>query len=357
MSAARPDLVLHIGSGKTGTSTVQGFLHRNRRRLVRRAGLLFPSSPGRRRHIRLGLSVTDDVSVVETIGYHRQGVASPQELRDRFRHELEAEIAEVAPDRVLLSDEALFGCTQDAMTRLSDYAASITDRVRLVCYLRRQDDHLISRYQQVVKTGETQRLTERTARGDFTSTYDYADRLRAWRSRMHPDRMVVRAFEREQFVDGSLLADFLDAAGIGLSEDDLRPVDSRNESLDADCVEFLRLLNLYLRDLGTPRHTISHQRIVRRLAPHSDGPVLTLPDADLDQFMSRWEEGNAWVAQHLLERPDGALFTTPRRRSGTTDEQRLDPDRLPRLMELAELPREAHAALRRIAEREARDRS
>lgn len=349
-----PDIILHIGSGKTGTSTVQGFLHRNRRPLLRRAGVLFPSSPGRRRHIRLGLSMTSDESVVQLVGYHRQKVASPDELRRRFRSELEQEIADASPSRLLLSDEALFGSAPEAMGRLADYTAEVGGRVRLVCYLRRQDDHLISRYQQVVKTGETLRLTERQASMDFTDTYDYATRLLTWQQRLRPDQMVVRPFERDQFRDGSLLVDFLDAADIDLAVDSLRGVDSSNESLDAESVEFLRLLNLHLReDQGVAAHTISHQRIVRLLAPHSDGPVLTLPDDELDRFMARWEGCNARVARDLMGRADGVLFTAPRRSRNTTTVQHLDPARLPRLMELAEIAPESHEPLRRIAEREA----
>jgi hypothetical protein len=38
------DLVLHIGSGKTGTSSIQGFLHRNRDRLAT-LGYLYPRTP------------------------------------------------------------------------------------------------------------------------------------------------------------------------------------------------------------------------------------------------------------------------------------------------------------------------
>lgn len=54
---SRPvDLILHVGMGKTGTSSVQFFLRDNRERL-REMGVLFPASPGNARHTRLGLFV------------------------------------------------------------------------------------------------------------------------------------------------------------------------------------------------------------------------------------------------------------------------------------------------------------
>ena len=48
------------------------------------------------------------------------------------------------------------------------------------------------------------------------------------------------------FVDGSLYQDFLECCGHRRSGPmDLQQVTNRNESLDAESVEFLRLLNLY----------------------------------------------------------------------------------------------------------------
>ncbi|HEX5860251.1 MAG TPA: hypothetical protein VFY58_00315, partial [Nocardioides sp.] len=52
----RRAVVLHIGMGKTGTTSIQGWLHRNRERLAER-GILYPASPGERRHVRLGLAM------------------------------------------------------------------------------------------------------------------------------------------------------------------------------------------------------------------------------------------------------------------------------------------------------------
>ena len=249
--------------------------------------------------------------------------------------------------------KGLYGCSDPALRRLRGFTDRVAGRLRLVVYVRRQDDHLISRYQQVVKTGEVCRLHE-WAQQDLARTYDYHSRLRTWAALLDPTELVVRRFEPESFAGGSLHQDFLDAAAIDVRVGDLREAPKRNESLDADSVEFLRLLNLYrVEQEAAVSGLIDNRPYNRRLAGASDGPVLTLPTSFLDEFMSRWAESNQQVARHFLGDSTGRLFRTPRKTANTTTEQRLDPARLDHFFELSELPEDLHAPLRRIAEREA----
>jgi hypothetical protein len=349
------DLVLHIGSGKTGTSSIQAFLHRNRDRLAD-LGHLYPRTPGLTRHVRLGLFIQPDDRLPTFIAWHRQRASSPEAFRKSFRRRLLREINESGLSRVMFSDEALYGSPPEALRRLHRFVDRIAGSLRLVVYLRRQDDHLVSRYQQVVKVGETRRLTEWTGEPEHADTYDYYNRLRTWERLLEPDEFVVRRFEPEGFVDGSLLQDFLEAAGIDARADDMIQAPSRNVSLDAETVEFLRLFNLYrVENEGASVGLIDNRAFVKRLAEVSTGPILTLPPASLDRFMARWEEGNQALAQRYLS--DGReMFRMPRNTDDTTAEQHIDPERLDHYATLLELPVQVHAPLRRMAEREAKER-
>jgi hypothetical protein len=356
-AAARPvDLVLHIGTGKTGTTSIQTFLHRNRDRLAGR-GVLYPRSPGMERHTRVSLSLLPDHLLTRTSSWPRQSAASPAELRETFQRELVAEIAQSGLGRVVLSDEALYGAPLGALRRLRELTERLARSVRVVVYLRRQDDHLISRYQQVVKVGETRRLAERVKALDLSDLYDYRKRLGVWQRVVEPTSLVVRRFERASFVDGSLHQDFLDAAGVDVGADELEQVTELNESLDAESVEFLRLFNLFrVQNEGARVGQIDNRSYVERLWKASGdppGPTLTLPPALLDEFMATWEESNAAVAAEFLDDPSGQLFRTPRKSDNLTSDQVLDPTRLDRYLEVLELPAELHAPLRALAESEA----
>jgi hypothetical protein len=351
------DLVLHIGTGKTGSSSIQYFLDQNRDGLAD-LGHLYPKSPGRRRHTRLGLYIRPDGMLDDAPGWRRQRFSSPTSFRRAFRRRLFKEMNEAGLSRLLFSDETLYGSPVPALQGLRRFTDRIARSVRLVVYLRRQDDHLVSRYQQLVKAaGETRRLTERTQQFEMTNTYDYYARLSTWRRLVEPDTFVVRRFERESFVDGSLHQDFFDAAGIEARADEMQQVEQVNESLDAEAVEFLRLLNiLRVEDETAATMLPGNHPLVVKLAAASTGPTLTMPPDFLNRFMTRWEESNRAVASEFLGDDGGPLFHLPRRSAQTTTEQHLDPARLDDFLELLELPERVHAPLRAVVEREAQAR-
>ena len=351
---SRPLDILHVGMGKTGTSSIQYFLRDNRERLAD-LGILYPKTPGGGRHGRLGLSVKPDAETMVSPEWARQKQSDPAKFRRAFRRRLFAEIERSGLSRVLFSDEILFGSSGATLRRLRRFTDRIAQSLRLVVYLRRQDDHMVSRYQEQVKIGWVLRLRE-WAQEDMSGLYDYGARIRMHERLLAPIEFDVRRFEPDSFLDGSLFQDFLEAAGIEVRADDLAQGPNRNKSLDAESLEFLRLLNVYrVQSEAATMGLIDNRSLVTQLAEVSTGPILTMPAPFLDEFMARWEESNRRVAREILGDESGQLFRLPRKTSNTTTEQRLDPARLDHFLALAELPEQIHAPLRALAEREATD--
>lgn len=343
------DLVLHVGMRKTGTSSIQFFLRDNREALAAR-GVLYPRTPGGGRHHRLGLSVKTVPELDRSPEWERLGRPDPLGFRRRFRRRFLTEVEESGLSRVLLSDEDVFGSTFQTLNRLGRWTSRISRSLRLVVYLRRQDDHLVSVYQQEVKLGETRRLAD-WARQDMSDLYNYHRRLRKHVRFLAPTELEVRRYERDAFPDGSILQDFLDAAGVEARAEDLVQGADRNVGLDAESVEFVRLLNLHRveTESATPG-LIDNRELGKRLGGMSEGPALTLPDAVLDEFMARWERPNELVAREFLGEPSGRLFRAPRRTHGTTVEQRLDPGRIADLVRATELSDDLVAPLQALAD-------
>lgn len=342
------DAILHLGTGKTGTTSIQHFMRLNRPKLLER-GVLYPRSPGGGRHTRFGLSFRSTEEFDRMPAWHQMRAQSPERFRRRFHRRLAEEIRGARPERVLFSDEALYGLPNEALGRLREYVDSLGGELRLIVYLRRQDDHLISFYQQQVKVGETRRLVS-WLRGGLDFTYDYGRRLDRLEDELKPTSFVVRPFERDRFRNGVLEEDFLDAAGI--DGDGFETVRSKNETMDAATVEFLRLYNLHMvEDHGAQVGVMDHRGLVHRLNQHSSGPALTLPEDALDRFMGKWEDSNRAVATKYLGEPE--LFRAPRRRQNVTDRQVLGPAAVEDFMEIAELPDDVRERIRLIAAREA----
>ncbi len=342
------EVVLHLGTGKTGTTSIQHYMRRNRQLLSER-GVLYPRTPGSGRHTKFGLSFRSVEEFDTMPAWHQMRAQSPERFRRRFHRKLLDEIRAAAAPRVLFSDEALYGLPDPALRRLREFTDGLGGTTRLVVYLRRQDDHAISLYQQQVKVGETRRLVS-WLRNNRDFTYDYGRRLEQLERGLEPTSFVVRRFERGAFRSGRLEADFLDAAGIDGAG--FESVESKNETLDAATVEFLRLYNLHqLEHAGARPGVMDHRVLVQRLGRRSTGPALTLPEAALDRFMAMWSESNRAVAGRYLGEPE--LFGASRRREGTTDRQVVDPTAIEELMDTAGFADDVRKQMRQIAAREA----
>jgi len=338
--------------GKTGTSSIQFFLRDHREALASR-GILYPATPGRGRHHKLSLSVKSRQELALSPEWVRVGQTDPAKFRRSFRRRLLREIEDSRLTRVLFSDEVLFGSSYPTLRRLGKWTSRISRSLRLVVYLRRQDDHLVSRYQEEVKLGEVRRLDD-WAHQDMSGLYDYYARLRKHDELLAPMELEVRRYERDRFPAGSVLQDFLEAVGVDAGVADMARERERNVALDAESLEFLRLLNVHRveNESATPG-LMDTRDLVPRLADASVGPLLTLPDAFLDTFMARWDRSNELVAREFLGDRSGVLFRTPRKSGDATVEQLLDPTRIDHFVRVAELSEELVAPLRVLAEQQA----
>ncbi|UAL30085.1 hypothetical protein K8W59_00545 [Nocardioides rotundus] len=324
-------------------------MNRNRD-LLAATGTLYPATPGRARHALFTTFLTPDAELDDSAVWHRVKEQDPARFRRRFKRDLLAEVAASGLSSVLLSEETLFKSSEGTLRRLRRFARRNARSLRIVVYLRRQDDHLVSRYQQGVKIGEIRRLSDPTLHLDYSDVYDYRGRLARIEEILEPDELVVRRYERDAFHRGSLYADFLRTVGVDLPEDGWELPEDRNVSLGAETVEFLRLLNLRrVHHAGARVGMIDNREIVRTLAVEPQGPTLTLPDPVLDDFMAQWADGNAEVARRWLGAGDGVLFRTPRRTAGTTPRQFLDPDRVDHFAGLLGLSEAERVPLRLLA--------
>ena len=121
-------LILHIGQQKTGSTSLQNFLLSNRDHLYQRYGFLYPQPIKGRKH--------------KSLLHWLKGDRSDEELHDMI------------PDHqglACLSDENLYNIPREKIQRLYALLKPHFDRIEIIYFLRRQDRHVISHYQQKVR--------------------------------------------------------------------------------------------------------------------------------------------------------------------------------------------------------------
>ncbi len=238
-------LFLHIGTEKTGTTTLQTMFAENRETLSN-AGLLYPYTPGPVNHVGsalYALDLEDRPDLRAALGLHTADQLAA--YRDAFVARLSQEAHASHCGALLISNEHLSSrLTQQAqIERLVHGLRQVTPTIRVVVYLRPQYELAPSWYSTSIKSGNTEPFSPPLGDGNYF--YNYDKLLRNWEAVVSQGNITVRLFDRAGFVGGNLIDDFFAAIGQHRPGGLIVPSD-KNTSLDAQTLEFLRLANKHV---------------------------------------------------------------------------------------------------------------
>ena len=300
---------LHIGTEKTGTTSIQSFLKNNRDALVQ-LGTVVPVSAGRQNHLALTGYAQADATIDDVRIAH--AVRTPDEVppyRARVEQELFAELADVK-GQVVLTNEHLSSRlrTRPEIARLKVLLDRIAPRTTVVVYLRNQVDFLASWYSTSVKAGSILPMV-RPLPLTVAEMMDYAKLLADWSAVFGRDNVVARRFVTADFPDGDLIADF--AGVIGLDAAGLPRPERLNEALDVECLAFLRQFNRHVPRIENGRLNPLRKPIVAVIERASEGPAYRLPAPFAEQIAASYADTNAVVAAAYFPGLAGPLFPPP----------------------------------------------
>jgi hypothetical protein len=304
-SDIRP-IFLHIGTHKTGTSSIQHYLAKGRATL-RRRGFVVPAVAGQKNHYNLPLyALSDDDRSALRLTHGLTSEAQVHEFRRSFLEALEADVRSWADDdTILLSSEHLIHLRAPAeFGRLKEVLAAMGPRpVRIVIYLRRQDAYYVSAYAQHIRGGSTDAWLSKESFDHLV--LDYRVILDRWGDAFGRENLCIRPFERSQLVGNDAVVDFLAFVGCSGIEG---ATAERNVSLDAQATEFLRRLNPLFPRFVDDRINEDRRALVQALTSISKGPQLRLDRNSAMEILARYQESNAEIATRYLGRADGRLF-------------------------------------------------
>jgi glycosyltransferase involved in cell wall biosynthesis len=287
---------LHIGLHKTGSSSIQAFLAANAARLAVE-GFALPDTLGRTAHHSFARVHQPERSWSSTPRYPT--LASMRMAVDRAH-----EVALAQPgEHVVYSSEALRTC--EARVVVASLAPS---PVRVVVFLRRQDEWLESQWNQRLKKG----LDLPSRRSDYLSRirFDYSATLQPWADAVGVSSLAVIPFEREQLPLG-LERHFLQALGIDAFDGFVVPPPI-NRRLNRACAAWYREIHRAIRLPPVDQRRL--QRLLEEFSALEPDPPewrnVFSPEERLD-LLERHRASNAAVARDLLGRADGVLFRAP----------------------------------------------
>ncbi len=174
--------IIHIGTNKTGTSTLQSFLHTNSSKLET-LGICYPN-----------------------IGMHS---SAHHELVTRFKansnlNNLQGELSilENKFETAIFSSESFHTLAQPE--RLLPFFPK--NSTNIVVYIREHATYLSSWYQQAIQARNTSLSFE-----EFIQIFkaDYCDLVKKWVDTFGRENIHIRLYERDKLVDRDIVSDFL----------------------------------------------------------------------------------------------------------------------------------------------------
>jgi len=191
-------MILHVGAPKTGSSSIQFFLRKNKDKLYEK-GFLVPD-----RDLGLdGLVTGEHVWAVERIS--SRGDREVLKVFSNIKREIEKSKKEM---NIIVSAENL--CNTKMAEKFSLALQEIPGKV--IIYIRRQDEFLSSAWQQwYSKIEEDFDAWLIKALSDMGN---WLEIIEAWEAVVGKDNIKIKIFEKEEFVEGDLLKDFVSNIGL-----------------------------------------------------------------------------------------------------------------------------------------------
>lgn len=294
-------LVAHIGTPKTGTTSIQNFLDENRVNLVER-GYYYLQSMGRRSHEAFPRCCFGEERLRDDY-FLKKGIMTPEGLLEHKKEKLQDLHAELEslPEHVhtvITSCEHFYSRLKsiDEIERFQEIVTKYFNEVRIVVYLREQADLVVSLYSTNLKSGGgTKSLIDfvRSHCVKDNDYYNYFHSLDRWGRVFGRENIVVRLFDRSEFVNGDLIEDFI-AQSMPVLQGKLNTkVSYSNESLDHVGQVLARYVNEKFPKFHKKKGVNPiNQLLIDILSERFKGKGESLPEGEISRISDDFDASN-----------------------------------------------------------------
>ncbi len=311
-------LICHIGTPKTASTLIQNSLDANPAWLAERGiaygKVLAPDA----NHITLFF-----ISARELHDFARDYGLRNQKEVDDFRTRVSERIKEHKAslprhvDTMVMSSENLMGNIREIneIERLKAFLSEHFDEIKIVSYVRRQDDAILSMYGEFMRRGfsaETfQEFVAICLGPDTPIPYLYYRReLSKWIEVWGKQNMIIRRFSPVDFINGDILADFMGVVQ-GTWEPDMEgftPSVDDNRGLSAPTLEFLRRMHGDIPFILDGQPNLQRTKLTPFIStlPQRPRPIMSAGTAR--HIMNHFRPANKWLKEEFFPDLDGAFF-------------------------------------------------
>jgi len=296
----KKNLYLHIGTHKTGSTSIQYLLKENSEKL-KSEDYYYPMEGSYFYPPEASQSLLAHAILGNKPAYIGRTVIEYDSCISDVKRDIESSHC----SNVIISSEHFsHAMTLEAVQKIHDLFVNLFDKITVIVYLRRQDNRIESAWGQAVKTSQsTLSFNDFYNKNISLPRWDYFSLLKNWIDIFGENFVKIRPFEKFQFFKNNLLDDFLN-----LIDSKLQPTNSvvRNLSPSAEFLEIMRCFTNSNIEYGT---RVNLAKMINSFGVKIDQTKYTfmLPEQrKLTLEMCR--ESNINVARQYLKRSDGILF-------------------------------------------------
>lgn len=285
-SATKRQLLLHVGSPKTGTSAIQFSLY-SAREYLRSRGILYPEGLIQSAEDPKHQSFFGAIQSANSAKLAASLVKLQSELTDSLH-------------TVVLSSEGFYHHMHEFRKGSWRLIEELGRRysVRVIVYLRPQAPYLESIYRQYLKNprginaefGSSMTIQELMAHPRIKQNLDYYDSIRQWAAVLGEDHILVRRYVSD------IVDDFLSLLRVPKTKHFLEP--KRNLSVTRDMAELLRSINTSFDDQRRAIIIANMERAIEKKTTRQDATFLS--PAESRELMACYQECNCRVARQWL---------------------------------------------------------
>ena len=301
--------ILHIGTEKTGSSSIQAFLSGNRRALLK-DGVFYPDTGAvgtQWEFVALAHKApwSMDIGRVLNITDHQ----SQQTFKTQFLENFTKQITQAGgADTLLISAEHFHSRlnTHAMVESLKSILDPFVEDYKILVYFRRQDEVAVSLFSTQVKSGfEGIALTlpEPTAPAPY---YDYASLVTRWASVFGLDKLSGGLYNQALLHDDGILADFCDKVDIDL--DGKKIPKWQNSSVSAIGLKFIQAVNKLYKYQGEAMSARERGDLIRRSSAANKGKFYPLSEDQAKSFYARFSDSNEQLRLMLFPENPAPLF-------------------------------------------------
>lgn len=308
---SKPLIYLHIGTFKTGTTSIQNFLAENRDLLLDE-GILYPLSSRTQKYPEAHHNLASEL-IKENRSY------LPNEMYDLNAGKWKDVIKEIENfkgEKVIISSEHFNRLTLKEIEIIGKYLSNY--EVKIMCFLRKQDEYFESYYCQDIKIahywGDIKNYIAK-----YKNEGNYHKKLEPWKQTFGKENIIVRVFNKS--FKNDLINNFLAIVDfeLGESQDKKRKVKNVTPSLKViKVINFLNIIArsklklskdqcrvLYLKSLLTPQDKI--RKIIEKI-PNFILDNQLLSEKQKKEILQEFEQSNHQVVQDYLQHQNHKLF-------------------------------------------------